>query len=624
MRVRSAIQLVTIALAAALPSFGQEAPPEHWQLQGAVGVDYSDTTTTELYAPGNSNSASQYSTVAGDLNLHLGGYLKDPKFVPFTINFSGEHGSNAEVLGGFRDNVYDFGFAASFLPDRPFPLQVFYQKTQYGAIGTGFTENSDTSALGLTWALRVRRLPHVDVIYRKQDNIVQLPTSFSNSTYHLNELGVDAYDVWQGWKWNAGYNDFSTTTNAVEVLALASPFQEDLKLQDLLVTHTFWDEKARLNFGDRLEWQDQRLLGQPAEQFTDAYATAQLQINHTPKLSSNYYYTFTDITQSGANPLNGTAGTSSNISLVQIPAFTSNTIGEGVNYRVTPSVTLFQQVQEYFVTAVQGVPEAETSEVDSLSGVSYGRVWRSLEFAGTYAGHVQELGTTLGHHPTTFSNDLEGRVAWGDTRRVHLVATGVDSRYNLVDQLGGFSSTRSAGLRAETTRLFGWHLRGSVERDRLEYVSVSGDIKSDTTNYSAQLQQRRLALSVGHQTFAGAGALFPALVSAEQFLSTSLPLSELVATPLLNRISHVTTAAAALRVRRQLDVTADFTSEKDQLTLSTEEFRTVDVSARYRLGKFEIQAGVGSYRIENVVVPTQSGNLLNRYFVRLSRDFKIF
>jgi hypothetical protein len=155
-------------------------------------------------------------------------------------------------------------------------------------------------------------------------------------------------------------------------------------------------------------------------------------------------------------------------------------------------------------------------------------------------------------------------------------------------------------------------------------MSVSGDIKSDTTNYSAQVQQRRLALSVGHQTFAGAGALFPAIVSAEQFLSIPLPLSELVTTPLLNRISHVDTAAATLRVRRQFDVSADFTSERDQLALSQEKFRTVDVSARYRVGKFGIQAGFGSYRIENATVSLPTGNLLNRYFVRLSRDFKIF
>ena len=406
----------------------------------------------------------------------------------------------------------------------------------------------------------------MDVRYLKQDNEVQLPTSLTNSSYRLNELGIDASDQWKGWKWNAGFSDFSTTNNAVEALALPSPFQENLKLQDFLVTRTFWDDKARFNFADRLEWQEERLLGQPAGQFTDAYAISQLQINHTPKLSSNYFYTFTNISQSGETSLNGTEGNSSNLSLIQLPAFTSNTFGGGVDYRVIPSVTLFQQVQEYRVTAVQGVAEAETSEFDSMSGASFGRAWRGLELGGTYTGHFQLLGTTLGHHPATFSNDVEGRVAWGDPRRVRLVASGVDSRYNLVDELGGFSSTRSLRLQAETTRLFGWHLRGSAERARLEYLSVSGDIKSDTTNYTAQIQQRRLSLSGGHQTLAGAGALFPAVVSAEQWLSIPLPLSELVATPLLNRIARVDTATAALRLRRQFDVAADYMSERDLLS----------------------------------------------------------
>jgi len=623
-RARLAIQLVTIALAAALPSFGQEPTPEHWQLQGTLGADLSRAANTPLFGLSNSNLTSEYSTVAGDLNLLLGGYLKDPKLVPFTMDFSGEHGSNAVDMGGFRDNVYGFGFGASFLPDSPFPLQISYRKSEYGAIGTPFTENSDTSSLELTWALRVRRLPHLDIRYLKQANEVQLPTSLTNYNYRLSELGIDASDQWKSWKWKAGFSDFSTTNNAVEAIVLSSPFQEDVKLQDLLVTRAFWDDKARFSFADRLQWQQEQFQGQPAGQFTDAYATSQLQLTHTPKLSSNYYYTFTDISQSGETSLPATQGTGSSVSLIQVPAFTSNTFGGGVDYRVIPSVTLFQQVQEYRVTAVQGVAEAETSETDSMSGASFGRVWRGLDLAGTYTGHLQMLVTTLGHHPATFSNDVEGRVGWGDIRRVRLVASGVDSRYNLVDQLGGFSSTRSLRLQAETSRLFGWHLLGRAERARLEYLSVGGDIKTDTTNYAAQVQQRRLALSVGRQTFAGAGALFPSIVSSEQWLSTELPLSELVATPLLNQLSRVDTAAAALRVRKQFDISADYNSERDVLALSEPKFRTVDVSARYHLGKVGIQAGFGSYRIENITVPSRTGNLLNRYFLRVTRDFKIF
>ncbi len=623
MRARLAIQLVTIALAAALPSFAQDPTPEHWRLQGALGADLSKTTDTSLFTPSSPNNTSDYSTAGFDWNLLAGGYLKNPKFIPFTINYSGEHASNAVALGGFRDNVYDVGFSASFLPERSFPLQIFYRKSEYGANGTGFGENSDTSSFGFTWELRTRRLPHLTVRYLNQANEVQLPTSLTNSSYRLNELSIDASDEWKSWKWNGGFNDFSTTTNAVGAFALSSPFRENLKLQDLFVSRKFWDDKARLNIADRLEWQQESFLGQPAGQFTDAYVTSQLQIKHTPKLSSNYYYTFTNISQSGANSLTGTEGTGSNLSLIQVPAFTSNSLGAGVNYQVIPSVNLFQQVQEYRVTAVEGVAEAETSEFDSLSGVSFGRTWRGLELGGTYTGHYQLLGTTLGHHPTTFSNDLQGRVGWGDPGRLRLLATGMDSRYNLVDELGGFSSTRSLRLQAESSRLFGWYVRGTAERARLEYLGVSGDIKSDTTNYAAQVQHQRLSLSAGHQDLVGAGALFPAIINAEQFLSVPLPLSELVATPLLNRISRVDTATAALRVRAQLDVAADYMSERDLLSSSQAKFRTADISARYRVGKIRIQVGFGSYEIENITVPVQTGNLLNRYFFRITRDFKI-
>jgi hypothetical protein len=626
MRARLVIQIATLALAAALPSLGQEAPPEHWQLQGVLGTGYSDATNRQLFLPPNPQGTSEYSTIAGDLSLLLSGYLKDPKLLPFRIDFSGEHGSNAVALGGYRDNVYSFGFDASFLPDRPFPFHIFYHKSEYGATGAGFGQNSDTSSFGFDWALHLRRLPRLNLRYLKQSNEVQLITSLPSSSYRLNELGIDASDKWKGWKWNGGFTDFSSSNNALQGLTFASPYLENLKAQSLLVSHNFWGDKARFSFADRTQWQQEQFLGQPAGQFADAYASSQLQIDHTAKLSSNYFYSFTRISSSTATSLAGAEGTGSSVSLVSLPAVTSDTFGGGVQYRLTRNWSLFEQVQDYHITAVEtaGQPEAETSLADSLSGVSYVRIWRGLDLGARYAGDLQVGGTNLGHHPTTFSNDFDGRVAWGNPRRVRLVASGVDSRYNLVDQLGGFSTNRSARLQAETTRLRGWHLRGSAERTGLEFLSVSGEVKSDTTNFTAQIEQRRLVLSGGRQTSTGAGALFPALVSAQQWLSIPLPLNELVATPLLNRLSHVDTAALVVHVRRQFDVSADYMSEKDVLALSQPRFRTMDFSARYHVGRLGIQAGFGSYRIENITVPLRTGNLLNRFFLRVTRDFKIF
>jgi len=44
-RARLAIQLVTLALVAALPSFGQVlAPEERWRLSGALGLDLGEDT----------------------------------------------------------------------------------------------------------------------------------------------------------------------------------------------------------------------------------------------------------------------------------------------------------------------------------------------------------------------------------------------------------------------------------------------------------------------------------------------------------------------------------------------------------------------------------------------------
>jgi len=626
MRARLVCQIATLALAAALPSLGQQAPLERWQLQGVLGADYSDSTNTQLFLPSNPQNTSQYSTIAGDLSLFLNGYLKDPKLLPFKVNFSDERGSNSVSLGSYRDNIYGFGFDASFLPDRSFPFHIFYQKSEYGATGANFGENSDTSSLGLDWNLRVRRLPRLSLHYLKQSNELKLITSVTNTSYKLNEFSADASDNWKDWKWNAGFTDFSTIDNPAAGLNLASPFQEDLKMQTLLVHRAFWDNKARFSFLDRLQWQQEQFLGQPGGHYTDDYASSQLLIDYTPKLSSNYFVDFTRVASTSEAAQAALEGTSSSVSLLQIPPLNSETFGGGVQYRLTRDLELFQQLQEYRVTGVQlaGVTEVETSLTDSLTGASVTRTWKGLDLAGRYAGDLQAAGTSLGHHPTTFSNDINGRVGWGKARRLRLVLSGVDSRNNLVDELGGFTTNRSLRLQAETSRLRNWHLRGSVERSGVEFLGVSGDIKSHNTNFSAQIEGRRLSLSGGHQALAGAGALFPALVSAEQWFSIPLPLSELVATPLLNRLSHTDTAAATFRVRRNLDVSGDYMNERDVLALSQPRFRTAEVSARYRIGRVSIQAGFGQYRIENITIPLNTGNLFNRYFVRVTRDFKLF
>jgi hypothetical protein len=65
-------------------------------------------------------------------------------------------------------------------------------------------------------------------------------------------------------------------------------------------------------------------------------------------------------------------------------------------------------------------------------------------------------------------------------------------------------------------------------------------------------------------------------------------------------------------------------SESDVLATSQPRFRTADVSGRYRVGKVNIQAGFGYYRIENITIPLRNGNSLNRYYIRVTRDVKIF
>jgi hypothetical protein len=107
-------------------------------------------------------------------------------------------------------------------------------------------------------------------------------------------------------------------------------------------------------------------------------------------------------------------------------------------------------------------------------------------------------------------------------------------------------------------------------------------------------------------------------------LSLPLPVEQLVDTPLLDRTTRITALQGALRLVRNLDLYAQWRSERNLFASSTQKFRVLDARLRYRIGKLSLDAGWARYRSAIAMPESLSGLRVNRYFFRVARDFKVF
>jgi hypothetical protein len=596
-------------------------------MNGSAGVNLlRDSNTPVLSQAPESETTSVNSTAAGDLRLALDGFAKDPRLLPFSLDFSGERGANAVDVGSYRNTLLNWGFNTIFLPERPWPLRFYIRHSQYDANGGVFNETSDNSAMGLDWTLRLPKLPKITVGYTHLTNKVRLATSLTSSSYDQKLAHLGAQDTWKGWEWTAGVDNYSNVSDALAGLAIPAQYRQDLRVASGRVRRIFWNKRAEFDLNDRSEWRKSEYPGSGKSRSTDHNLNTSFRLQHSPKLSTSYFYTFTRVNLSNLSPFGNTepTGLVFGVTFIAPPTFTSHFGGAHADYRATKHVNLFEEVRYQHLTAPPSEFELRQTLTESLSGITYQRAWRTWEVTGNYTGHLQSMGTNLGNRNNTFSNDMEGRLAWGNVRRVRLSATGRTSKLNLVEQLGGFSQNRLVRLEAVTARLRPFRLRASAGRSHLEFLNQGGNTRQDFTNFSGEISHPRFSLGATRSFGSGAGALFPEDVRLRPLISISLPLDQLIYTPLLDRTTRITAASFLFHLNHRLDISATWRQEKNLLRTSDQNFRIFDVHGRYRIGKVTLEAGFGKFNTNVAMLQALTGTRINRAYLRVARDFKVF
>jgi hypothetical protein len=617
MKMGSRIRALAVAaLLSVVPCQAQGL--EGWHLRGAAGVDWFQTDFIPIN-DGRPEPSAPSENIGGDLGLDLSGIVLDPKFITFQSNFNFLHAANSTNYTDYSNGTLGGGVNFNFLPSGHYPLEVFYQRIGADTTGSLTGSNTDITQFRAQWTVDRNHFPHLVFSHEQDSNAFRVVTSLLNTGYKDSEWSIQANDRTAGWMWNAGLNlgNFNATT--VGTLTLASGTRENSQTLDGSARRDFWGGKALFD----AEVQDQHyvfnLPGTSASRSDLFLSSANLRIQHSQKLSSHYTYSLTY-----ENVENTATAAPLGISLLNLPALDIENVDAGVSYQLARPLRVFQDVDYQHLSPISSTTESQTSFLQSSSGVSGHTRWRGFDLDATYTGLFQKLGTNFDHRGQTFSNNIDARAAWGSLNKAHLTGKYLYDKLDFVEQIGGFARYNTASLQAETAKFRGVRLLGGVDHGQVELLNLSGDTRRHYTNYSAQVEAHKLDFIASRGLDLGAGSIFPAGLIGQFFLTTPLPVGELIFTPLLNRTSRTTSFSLLAHPKRNLDIMASFRKEADLLQVSDQNFRLWEVSSRYRIGKVSLDAGVGSLRTAITESSARSGLTVNRYWVRIRRTFNIF
>ncbi|HEX7286206.1 MAG TPA: hypothetical protein VF532_08495 [Candidatus Angelobacter sp.] len=610
--------MALLASAAASAQYSGYEPPR-WRVNGFAGFDLTHTSQSLTTSD---NSTDQLFPL-GDLRLNSDGYVLDPRFLHLTTGFDFQKGVNSAERGDLSTGGTNIAISSALLPNSHFPFRVSYTRTDHGVSGLGFDQSEDTSRLDLQWTVFHPKLPHLTTSFQMYGSTVHVPQSFSDRNYDQKALSLAISDNWKRWNWTGNFSLGNGDSTGISQLGLDSSFTNNTRAGGFNLNRTFWEQKAHLMFENRDIWRKDSLAGDGASKSSEFTNNAIFDVQLNPKVLVGASYAFSKISFEGDGLTSLLLPGAGQISVVSLVSSTANSASGRVDYRPWNWLRLTEELRSTFSTPAVAVAESRTSFTESDSTIAADHRWHGFDLAGSYTGRFQIAGTTLDRAPNSWSNSFTGRIGWGDARRLRLIASGEDLRLNLVEQIGGFTDQKRAALEAETHWVRRFRLRAGGEYSNVELLNLSGNTRNKTVAYSVSGEHRLFAITYSKSFVDGAGALFPLGLIDQQFLVIPLPISQLIATPLLNRKTHAQTVSFLAKPRRNLEARVSWRTEDTQLAASDQTFDVIQADARYRLGKFTLEGGYWRNINDVTVITGLTGNRLALWYFRIGRDFRI-
>jgi hypothetical protein len=465
-------------------------------------------------------------------------------------------------------------------------------------------------------------LPKTTVACQQYSNDILLPSSASDSRNRQRQFQITAEDSWKGWDWNAGFTMFRSKVTLVDPTAAPGDSQEDFKGATLRVYRPFWGDRAEFRLDNWIQWRDTLYGGIIGNDSREMNSAVSLRLQHTQKFWSSYSYGFIQIDLQNGAP--GVPGTPGGVQFLRPAFYRSHNAGGYAEYRPYSWLGFYQDMRYYTVTPNNLPVEQRTALLESTTGVMFNRRWRSFVFSGRFGERLDLLKTNQENFSHTFSPEFDARVEWGKPKWVRLTGLVSYSKLNLVEQLRGYSESQRFRVEARSQRWRAWQFVLSYDHSVVAMLNVSGknDVSDDLIGF--QVEHRRFTAGYIYRYSDGFGSIF-AVSPIPHPITQPLPVNELRYTPLLDRLIEGSSAYISLRLLQNLEVHGNFREERSDFFNSDQKYRSYDIRAQYRLGKFTVEASYGRYDSDILSLGgPPSGIKVNRMQFRVTRDFRIF
>ena len=144
--------------------------PKKYILTGFIELNYRNYDTISKFQ----NSKSQYTTTSFEQVYKVGvqGYVYDPRLLIFSTSVSFRN-DKTEVTNSLKDKLKskdtNYDFWASFLPSRPFSLDVYASKTDSTVEGLSNPQDISSNHYGALLRYSNKKLPRIQIGYDHWD-----------------------------------------------------------------------------------------------------------------------------------------------------------------------------------------------------------------------------------------------------------------------------------------------------------------------------------------------------------------------------------------------------------------------------------------------------------------------
>lgn len=584
-------------------------------LSGVFTLNYS-RTSDHATATGNeiANTAlAQGNDLGVGLDLNLGTYLLDPRFLKFSLGTSFFWDKGAYDQFGTRQTNTAITLYADFLPTSPYPLRLHYLKQNSNLLERQIASaTTGRDSFGFDWSLRKPKWPAVALSFdtTNYDTRFLASSEFKSKARTLTATIADNYF---GWDLNASYSNQAATEGITNL--------ETRLNQGRVDGRRHIGNRSNVNFS--LTAETFNFLSAPTnvnQQFSFLAFHTDFNFNLTDKLTARasyqfYYNTNTDRSGPGFSQTAGGPSLASSNSRTNF-----NSVRGELTYHWLPEITLDGMVSERVFNAPESSFESAARYTDFSGTVTWNRRVGAVNTRASFTQGLSSVNSNFGNSRRVEFHNYSAGLSVGTLKRVLITADFNASRRPDVFQLGGFFSERFYEAGVETQALRGFHVRMSVGANQLDYLTSNGRENFNHTSFSLSVDKKPITFSLNHNGKKGVRDIFVVPVPLDHIFVV-LPVDNLIRDPLLDTSGQSTTGLLRYSPKPNLDFEVRYLKDKLLFVRTNDVFiKQLDFLMSYRIGKITVQAGAIFYRqtIEGLFSRDR-----NYYFVRVSRPFNL-